>query len=221
MPSEFQRDLSWSALAFQKVVWPAIKHWFGGGLCIPVEGVTATPFAKALDTYSGIDAWQLDKCLGFRGLASRVQTIAAEQAPYASFTARSSRTSGAETELAKRLRTLAAQPRGFVFPELTIHAYLNPAKDTLRYACAVRSADLYGFIRDGDVSIHYDVRTNGADGNTFVVVWVETLHQARIAVKEYLLHDDLPRRRRLSSAPWILGPAPLYGVGPTDLDTWP
>src|SRR5690606_6164676 len=87
--AEVARDLSRSAAAFRDIVWPEIKQWCRGGEIIPVESVTESGFASALDQLAGIDAWQAVEDIGMRGIASRVQWVAK---PYRSFTIRETRT---------------------------------------------------------------------------------------------------------------------------------
>lgn len=134
--------LSQSAKDFVNIVWPAVKELplIGGGQLQPVEASSDAEFAKTLDMLAGIDAWQvLTSPMAMRGLASRVQWGPA----YNSFTVRIALPSGAETEYHKRIRALDQTEQGFLYPHLTVQAYLDQQGGTLLSAAVVRTADLF------------------------------------------------------------------------------
>lgn len=119
------------------MVWPTIKGWCRGGELVPVESVTSNDFASQLDMLSGIDAWQVAEGLaGMRGIASRVQYGTS----YDSFTVRTTLPSGADTELQKRQAALADPDAGWLYPALTVQAYVKDG--TLLTAAMVRTKDL-------------------------------------------------------------------------------
>src|SRR3989304_1287929 len=62
-----------SSRAFVEVVWPVVGPGIGGGELVPVETVTASGFAKDLDTLAGVDMWQVVRPEGMRPIASRMQ----------------------------------------------------------------------------------------------------------------------------------------------------
>src|SRR5947207_2449652 len=103
-------DLSDSAFDMQRLVWPAIAPWCGGGEFYPVESKADVSLAQDLDILAGIDGFQKiqQKCV-MRGIASRIQW--ADKA-WDTFTIRKSRSSGADTELKKRLYALAHRNDG-------------------------------------------------------------------------------------------------------------
>ena len=134
--------LSQSASDFVNIVWPAVKDLplIGGGQLQPVEASSDAEFAKTLDMLAGIDAWQvLSSPAAMRGLASRIQWGQARN----SFTVRIALPSGAETEYHKRIRALDQPELGFLYPHLTVQAYLDQAGGALRSAAVVRTADLF------------------------------------------------------------------------------
>lgn len=176
MRPEVKRDLTRSADAFVRIVWPAISDICGGGELIPVEGVTEEGFAHALDAESGIDGWQHVVGHGIRGIASRVQW----GKNWRSFTIRESRTSGSTTELSKRLAMLR-DGGDWLLPALTVQAYLNPLTDELNGAGIVRTRDLYKYISENRNCV---TRTNPDDGNTFVVVFWDDMNRAGYRVIE-------------------------------------
>lgn len=180
MRPDVQRDLSDSASAFVSVVWPKIGKWFGGGRLLPVESVTDSEFTSTLDMLAGIDAWHVLDNVGIRGIASRVQRVAERQISYSSFTIRSARRSGAETELAKRIRAMQNPEQGWLLPTLTIQAYVSD--DQLEYAAAVRTRDMFEYIIADNAT---DEQRNRFDGNAFKVVWVDDLITAGYTVREY------------------------------------
>ncbi len=185
MRVDVRRDLSRSADAFIHVVWPKVRHWCRGGEVLPVEGIANDDFNQTLDVLAGIDAWQVVDGLGMRGIASRVQWVA--RRPYASFTIRERRSSGAETELSKRLLAFSDPGGGWALPALTVQAYLREGDDELLYASMARTADIYELIcseqLDRPGSPHR--RTNPADGNTFLVAWCGMLKRKGCSVAEF------------------------------------
>ncbi len=136
------KNLSASAADFVHTVWPAIQHdpLVGGGKIRPVEANAARDFKDELDLLAGIDAWQVMNQPGaIRGLASRVQWT---EENHRSFTTRYARPSGAETEYQKRLMALNARQDGYVFPHLTVQAFLTGQGGRLRSAAVVKTEDL-------------------------------------------------------------------------------
>lgn len=134
--------LSKSASDFVNIVWPAVKGLplIGGGQLQPVEVSSDAEFAKTLDMLAGIDAWQvLTSPVAMRGLASRVQWGQARN----TFTVRIALPSGAETEYHKRIRALDNQEQGYLYPHLTVQAYIDQVGGTLLSAAVVRTADLF------------------------------------------------------------------------------
>lgn len=178
MRSDVARDLSRSAKAFQDVVWPAIADYTGGGELVSVEGVSATEFAKALDVLAGIDAWHLLSNDGrMRGIASRVQWMAPGKSPWNSFTIRKSRTSGASTEYVKRMHALRNWRDGWLFPGLTVQAYLEQGTDKLLSVGVVRTLDLFKHVETGRQGMDWLERSNSVDDNVFIVVYWNTLQR--------------------------------------------
>jgi hypothetical protein len=147
-------DLSDSAFDFERVVAPAILPLLGGGELVSTESVTAEGFQKDLDTLAGIDGWHLIKGKSLvRGLASRVQWC---DKAWKTFTVRLSRDSGAETEFSKRLRAIENPDTGYLYPHLTIQAYIESPRrgGQLLGAGIVKTKDLITLcdrlIREGD-----------------------------------------------------------------------
>jgi len=133
--------LGQSASDFVNIVWPVVKELplIGGGQLQPVEASSDAEFAKTLDMLAGIDAWQVLSSRWRCGLASRVQWGQAHN----TFTVRIALPSGAETEYHKRIRALGQREQGFLYPHLTVQAYLDQAGGALLSAAVVRTADLF------------------------------------------------------------------------------
>lgn len=145
MKPEVKRDLTDSARDFVEKVWPVIADRCGGGELVPVEAVTASPFAKLLDDYSGIDHWQIIHENGqIRGIASRVQW----GNDWQTFTIRIARPSGYLTEYQKRMATLTHKDEGWVFPPLTSQAYLDQRGGNLLSVAVIYTEDLYSLDLD-------------------------------------------------------------------------
>ncbi|MXV07208.1 MULTISPECIES: hypothetical protein [unclassified Xanthomonas] len=124
VPSEFQHNLSQSALDFQTRVWPHIASHprIGGGELHLVEANVDTALARDLDTLAGIDAWQVvGNRIGMRSIASRVQWGQDRR----TFSIRYRKPSGAETEYEKRLAAIRHPELGLSYPHLTVQAFLD------------------------------------------------------------------------------------------------
>jgi hypothetical protein len=160
-------DLVRSADALPRLVWPRLGPLVGGGEYVAVESI----FSRDLDALAGIDAWQVRRDVGrMRGLACRVQWT---EVAYDTFTIRVSRSTGSETEYTKRLEAIRSVC-GWLYPALTIQAYVTRSTDRLLSAAAVFTRTLYEFAERERHRL--TVRTNGQDGNTFIVVpWSELI----------------------------------------------
>lgn len=89
-----------------------------------------------MDKISGIDYIRQDKH-GLQGIAARVQW----GNNYNTFTIRSARHSGTQTELEKRLYQIK---NGYFYPEFTLQAYFNNRNDNKLLSIAIiRTIDLY------------------------------------------------------------------------------
>lgn len=90
-----------------------------------------------MDTLSGIDYIRKNKN-GLQGIAARVQWA---NKPYNTFTIRSGRSSGVDTELKKRLFQIN---NGYFYPAFTLQAYFdNRIDNKLLSIGIIRTKDLY------------------------------------------------------------------------------
>lgn len=145
--SEFQRDMNWTSGLFSQEVWPKISEFCGGGEIVTME-ISVDRLADYFDKYAGIDAWQVLPSGYMRGLASRIQRISAGMNPYNSFTVRARRFNGVKTEYAKRKQAIEST-RGYLYPFLTVQAYVNEENNELLSAGACRTTDLFKYIDSG------------------------------------------------------------------------
>lgn len=200
MRTEVANDLTWSAMVFRDVVWPCVGPSVGGGEIVAVECVTMHDFKNELDTLAGIDAWQIQhNACYMRGVASRVQVIKGRSLPYDSFTIRLTRSSGAKTEYEKRLYQIDNSAAGYLYPYLTIQAYVTESHALLS-AAAIRTADLYNYVRQGEAPLDYVQRINPIDGNEFICVFWDALKRHGIKLIETRTNDGNP----LTSRPDVL-----------------
>lgn len=198
--SDFQSDLSDSAKAFVRVVWPTVQLMAGGGKLVPVEAVASNPITDMLDKYSGIDAWQVSNLCQVRGIASRVQW----GHPYNTFTVRYQRASGARTEYEKRKSEIESQD-GWLYPHLTIQAFISGAKGgdgAVLSAAVVKTADL---IKACEKVLAYKVDVSlGGVRNTsnasFIWVSFDYLAQSGCDIKIY--KSDKPVEKPVLHFPW-------------------
>ena len=190
-PQHILNGLSNSASDFVNIVWPSISsaEGIGGGQIIPVEAVSSDEFASELDVLAGVDAWQIvENNKGVRGIASRVQW----GSDYRSFSIRYSTPSGAETEFQKRLRALNNPDEGYLFPHLTVQAFLDKQGGQILSVAAIPTRHLiqqaqklieWGRMNDGSDS-RFGVRYS-PDGRGFL--YMSWQYLANSDVKDYLL----------------------------------
>ena len=146
-----------------------------------MESVTTDGFKKDLDTLAGIDAWQvIREHSAIRGIASRIQPVTT---PYNTFTIRYRCRSGAETEYAKRLRAIEKAERGWLFPHLTVHAYINIARDRVLSVGVVSTRQLFLYAQQWLESERAYIKVNTMDGNLFIVVPWQALQRDKIMIQ--------------------------------------
>jgi len=178
--SDVHSNIRDSSFDFQRVVWPVVAPWCGGGRLQPVEGTTDHAFARALDLLAGIDGFQIVDGRGIRGIASRVQY---RNSPYSSFTIRTRPSGGGETEFDKRVRALEDRQGAWLLPKFTVQAYVSRRRTgDLLYVCMVDTADLFRFILEHPDYV--DQRRN-SDASEFMIVWCEDLSSSGSHVWEY------------------------------------
>jgi len=138
----------------------------GGGTIISVESLN-DELSRHLDITAGIDALQVVDGM-VRGLATRVQY----GSPWASFTLRQKRTSGARTEIAKRLDAIRYRDDGYIIPAYHVQAYISSKTDgQLLHVCAARTVDILESYMCGTEGIDYTRRVNKSDDTIFVAIW--------------------------------------------------
>ena len=145
MSNFIRNKITDSAEDFLNIVWEEIQRFpiISGGELIPVETATARELTEYLDLYAGIDAWQVRHCHNaITGIASRVQWVGNKN-PYNSFSIRIKSKSGKPTEFDKRLN--AIQTPGFIYPYLTVQAFLDKKGGDLLSAAAIRTEELISY----------------------------------------------------------------------------
>lgn len=186
MSGEWRKDLSVSAKAFKHIVWPAIRASCDGGELMPVEAEANEGLKNDLDVLAGIDGFQMVRESGrMRGIASRIQSMekAKTNRPYNSFTLRLERASGTKTEVEKRLEAIAGKDRGWLFPHLTVQAYVSAWDGDLLSAAVVKTEDLFAYLKVW----RHEVKTQYApDGNKFLACYWSCMRRrgVRVAIVE-------------------------------------
>ncbi len=184
-----------SARDFANIVWPAICNFplVGGGQLVPVEAQTGSELAQALDVLAGIDAWQIHDGRGMRGLASRVQWGKAHN----SFTVRVRSCTGVQTEYHKRLLAMENPQEGYLWPHLTVQAYLDQPGGTLLSVAVIRTDKLFAkakLLVDNRERLRLEERRDlfgfksNNDGTEFLYMkWLYLLHE-RVLDPDNVLH---------------------------------
>lgn len=155
--SRIDAAIARSADEFRHTVWPHFSDALGGGALIPVETVTDSTFAVALDALGMTDAWQVVSGTGIRGLATRIQW---GPKSWDTWTIRKRLPSGRPTEYDKLTRD-----SDWHLPQYVIQAYV--CDGVLLGAAAIQTSDLQQILRNG---WHGPERRNPRDGNTFVFI---------------------------------------------------
>src|SRR5258708_785080 len=138
MRAAVEVNLSKSAIDMPRFVWPAIRDWLGGGDYYPVESVAEALLTKDLDMQAGIDGFQ-KRLQGMRGIASRIQW---GEKDWHTFTLRKSRSSRKDTEIRKRLWQLAHRHEGYLYPHITVQAYVNKERTDLLSVAVAHTHEL-------------------------------------------------------------------------------
>ncbi len=184
MRYDVHRDLVDSSRVFLDVVWPAICPLVGGGRIKPVESATDKSMKHDLDTLAGIDGFQmLDQQGVMRGIASRVQWIREGMQPYRTFTIRVKRPSGAPTEREKRLYAIEHRHLGFLYPNLTIQAYVRERTNELLSVGLIHTEDLFMCVRDHPSGLR---NCAGNGGEEFEIYSFDYLKMRGYDVREWL-----------------------------------
>lgn len=154
MRDDIKADMQSSAIAFEKLIWPVVNSWAGGGELLQMENVMDSNFARLLDMKAGIDGWQVHG-EGMRGIASRIQQ---GSKAWNTFTVRMARDSGAMTEYTKRV--IAIETGKYIYPYLTIQAYVKTWAGPVLSVGLAKTFDIIEFIKNG---FHTTNRTTNAE----------------------------------------------------------
>jgi hypothetical protein len=147
--------MKWSAKVFCEQVWPLIQPCLDGGELMKMEGRPDIKLANELDMKAGIDGWHIHGA-GMRGIASRVQETSK---PWNTFTVRMARDSGATTEFEKRREALDSLDRGWIYPAITVQAYVLTKEGPILSCGIGRTKDIIEFI---NIGLHSLKRTTNA-----------------------------------------------------------
>lgn len=161
---DWKAQLSWSSEVFDRLVRPEASRLLGGQFEI-VEAVTATGVAKTLDVLSGVDLWLVRDGQGVRAVASRVQKTFKS---WRTFTIRKARDSGAATEYEKRKHAFEHE---YLYPHLTLQAYVNQQADQLLGFAAMRTRSLWAMIEAGQCTVNRTGANQNGQASFYVVRW--------------------------------------------------
>lgn len=161
---DWKTQLSWSSEVFARLVRPDASRLLGGHFEI-VEAVTATGIAKTLDVLSGVDLWLVRDGHGVRAVASRVQKASKS---WRTFTVRRSRDSGSATEYEKRKQAFEHE---YLYPHLTLQAYVNESADRLLGFAVMRTRSLWAMIEAGLCTVNRTGADQNGQASFYVVRW--------------------------------------------------
>ncbi len=155
MSYDVAQDMKWSAKLFCEQIWPLIRPYVDGGDLLKMEGRPDIQLANELDMKAGIDGWHING-KGMRGIASRVQEASC---PWNTFTVRMSRDSGATTEFEKRKIALEDIERGWIYPAITVQAYVATKEGPILSCGIAKTSDIIAFVTN---DLHYIKSTSNA-----------------------------------------------------------
>lgn len=139
MYNNWRVDLSDSVKALESIKQTYLPKVIAGTIHTIEQSDNA--ILMKIDQFSGIDYIREDNT-GLQGIAARVQWGRS----WDTFTIRSKRHSGAETELSKRLRQI---DDGYFYPAFTLQAYFdNRQKNNLLSLAVIKTKTLYRLFND-------------------------------------------------------------------------
>ncbi len=142
----WEKDLSDSVIALESIKNTVLPRLIKGKIHT-IES-SNNEILMLLDQKCGIDYIREDE-EGMQGIAARVQW---GDKAWNTFTIRSKRKSGAETELEKRLNQIE---NGYFYPAFTLQAYFNNRKENILKSIAIiRTDDLYRLYVDNQGLFH-------------------------------------------------------------------
>lgn len=154
------KDLSDSMVAIDKIKDTILPKIISGKIH-SIEN-SKNEILIMLDQFSGIDYIRQD-CHGLQGVAARVQWGHA----WNTFTIRSKRKTGTETELSKRLFQIN---NGYFYPAFTLQAYFdNRTENNLLSIAAIKTKDLY-YLFENKPEIF---QANKSDNDFVFVKWTK------------------------------------------------
>jgi len=130
---EVKKDYIKSVEDFKNVVFPEIKEFFGEDSRLDINEDLNT------DIFSGIDARVYIPGKGYKTIAFRVQWV---YKFYNTFTIRSKRPFGVESEDFKRIKAIK---EGYEYPQFTIQGYLYKENNKFLNAAICKTEDLYEY----------------------------------------------------------------------------
>lgn len=130
-----------------------------------VEGAVSFAAASPLDAYAGVDLWVVRDGAGVRGIGNRIQRT---DRYWRTFTIRQSRESGAETEFAKRQRSIANE---WLYPVLTLQGYVTEDGSRLLGFAIARTRDILATIESGGSQVQATGSLQRGQATFYVVRW--------------------------------------------------
>lgn len=139
MAGDFSNASSFANMVFDTKIAPLVCAALKGGRILPVEGQMHRTL-EALDMAAGIDRIHEGRH-GCRGMAVRIQVGPTD---WRTYTIRKERESHASTEFSKRKAAVLGE---YLYPQLTLQAYVNENADVLSFALT-RTITLYRLLEE-------------------------------------------------------------------------
>lgn len=163
-PLDFADALQQSREDFERHIRPLAERVLRGKIEV-VEGAVAYASSEPLDAYAGVDLWIVRDGHGVRGIGNRVQRGPRN---WRTFTVRKSRSTGTETEYAKRSRAIANE---WLYPVLTLQGYVTPDGAHLLGFAIARTREIIATIAAGVYEVQHTGSRQRGQAEFFVVKW--------------------------------------------------
>ena len=179
---KWKRELEISASFNKRFVLPMVQEWLQSKIESVEDARADHRIIKLLDSFAGIDAIEVNPNKGIRGIALRCQWIS--NVRFDSFSVRTVRASGANTEFGKRLFQLISN-QGWLYPELTVQSYFQKTgkvrTEKLLSIGMARTRDIFQFIQLGERVQRFTAQ----DGNQYTAVPWDAMREDGYDIKIY------------------------------------
>lgn len=160
MRQDVRSDFEKENRVAKRLIAPMVIRMIGGEFYITETTSESVEFL--LDRHAGFDALHKTEDGLLRGVAMRIQFC---DKAFNTFTVRTKRSTGAQTEFAKRVLAIEKHDtKGALYPWLTMQAYVSKNEKKLLSMAIIKTITLFTFLQSNQANR----KINPADKNEFV-----------------------------------------------------